>query len=115
MSLESEFLKTGRTLRALGWHGQLEEAKTPEAVLGVARDYLAQISPEEVAELPIECRPVRIVDADDLAIYAVTLARRAARDDSPDLVNKLSTFIADATVRMSQVLAQAHSGRRKRS
>src|SRR5438270_11156759 len=109
MSLDSESLKSGRTLRAIGWHGQLEEAGPPEAVLSVARDYLAQVSPEEVAELPLDCRPSRIVDADDLASYAVTLARRAANEDI-DLVHKLSTFFTDAAVRMSQVLAAAHSG-----
>ena len=113
MSLDSQFLKSGRTLRALGWQGQLDQAATPEAVLAVARDFLAQVSPEEIAELPVDCRPGRLVDGDDIAIYAVTLARHAAEDDSHDLLHKLSTFFADANLRMSQVLAQAQSGRRK--
>ena len=113
MSLDSESLKFGRTIRSLGWQGQLEQADTPEAVLNVARDYLAQISPEEVGELPEDCRPARMVDAEDLAIYAVTLARRASGDEPGDLLHKLSTFFADASARISQVLANAHSGRRK--
>ena len=113
MQLDSDTLKNGRTLRALGWHGQLAHATNPEAVLSVARDYLAQVSPEEVAQLPEECRPVRLVDDGDLAAYAVTLARHLPINESNELLQKLSVFFTDATVRMSEVLAQATAGRRR--
>lgn len=94
-----------RKLRALGWHGQLDQAERPEAVLNVARDYLAQISPEEVAQLPEDCRPARLVDAEDVAAYAFELARHQASSGGPEVLNKLAAFFADASMRVSQLLA----------
>jgi hypothetical protein len=105
MSIQEQKYYPELKLRALGWQGQLEHADRPEAVLSLARDYFAQISPEEVAQLPEDCRPVRLVDADDVANYAFELARHQAAGDGPEVLQKLATFFADASIRLSQLLA----------
>ncbi|HXF77679.1 MAG TPA: hypothetical protein VN598_02365 [Usitatibacter sp.] len=104
MSLSETSPATGRKLRSVGWQGQLDKADRPEAVLVVARDYLAQVSPEEIAQLPEDCRPTRLVDADDVATYAFDLARRQSSPDSSDVLHKLAAFFADASNRLSQLL-----------
>src|SRR5262249_39113491 len=88
MSLHESHQKSELKLRALGWQGQLDQADRPDAVLAVARDYLAQVSPEEVALLPEECRPMRLVDADDVANYAFELARNQVSVDAPEVLHK---------------------------
>ncbi len=96
-----------RRLRAIGWQGQLDHATRPEEVLAVARDYLAQVSPEEIAQLPEDCRPGRLVDADDVSDYAFELGRRQSAPDTPDLLHKLAAFFADASTRISQILSES--------
>ena len=106
MSLLEQRHHPERRLRSLGWQGQLDHATRPEAVLAVARDYLAQVSPEEIAQLPEDCRPQRLVDADDVATYALELARRQASPDAPEILNKLAAFFSDASTRLSHILAE---------
>ena len=106
MSLHEQAQHPERRLRSLGWQGQLDQANRPEAVLTVARDYLAQVSPEEVAQLPEDCRPQRLVDSDDVAAYALELARRQASPDAPEVLHKLAAFFSDASTRLSQILAE---------
>lgn len=91
-------------LRSIGWQGQLDQADRPEAVLAVARDYLAQVSPEEIAQLPVDCRPQRLVDPEDVAGYAFQLGRRQSAPDASEVLHKLAAFFADASNRLSQVL-----------
>ena len=106
MSLQDQRQHAERKLRSLGWQGQLDQADRPEAVLAIARDYLAQVSPEEVAQLPEDCRPGRLVDADDVATYAFELARRQSSADAPEVLHKLAAFFSDASKRLSQILAE---------
>ncbi|HEX4780765.1 MAG TPA: hypothetical protein VH301_08440 [Usitatibacter sp.] len=107
MSISETPRQPERKLRSLGWQGQLDQATRPEAVLAVARDYLAQISPEEVAQLPEDCRPGRLVDAEDVADYAFELGRRQSSPDAPEIMHKLSAFFGDASNRLSQILAES--------
>lgn len=106
MSLLEQRQHPERRLRSLGWQGQLDHATRPEAVLAVARDYLAQVSPEEIAQLPEDCRPQRLVDADDVATYALELAHRQASPNTPEVLHKLAAFFSDASTRLSQILAE---------
>jgi len=107
MSLSGTPRQPERRLRSLGWQGQLEQATRPEAVLAVARDYLAQVSPEEVAQLPEDCRPGRLVDSADVADYAFELARRQTSPEAGEVLHKLATFFADASMRLSKILAES--------
>src|SRR5690349_8602760 len=107
MSPDQQSLYSERKLRSLGWQGQLDQADRPEAVVAVARDYLAQVSPEEIGQLPEDCRPMRLVDADDVAAYAFQLARAQNSPDAPEILHKLAAFFSDASARVSRLLADS--------
>ena len=92
-----------RAAPGVGWQGRLDESGHPDEVVAVARDFLARISPEELSGLPVDCRPRKIVDADDLVDYAVTLVRRscASNTSSDVLLQHMATFFMDACSRLS--------------
>ncbi len=86
------------------WQERIEEAGTEPEVVAVTRDYLARLSQDEYAELPLELRPRKIVDADDIAAYALDLARHEADDpDEMDLVQRLAQLLSRASVRVSEI------------
>jgi hypothetical protein len=88
------------------WQERIEEAGTEPEVVAVARDYLARLSQDEYAELPIALRPRKIVDANDIAAYALDLARHEAEDpDEMNLVQRLAQLMSLATVRASELAA----------
>lgn len=91
------------------WEWRLEEACTPEAVVEVTRDFLALWSPEEIARLPEECRPAKLVDANDVTEYAFILVRRSCADDrmSDRELLRMATFFTRASLRLSQIQASA--------
>ena len=89
----------------MGWQGRLAAATSREDVVTVARDFLALVGPEEVARMPVDCRPVKLVDGEDVANYAVTLTRRSCDPDcfrDHDL-QRIAAFFGDALGRLSQL------------
>jgi len=97
------------SLAAVGWQGRLASANTRESVVDVARDFLAQVGPEEIARMPADCRPGKLVDDDDVANYAVTLARRSCDPDffSDHSLQRIAAFFGDALGRLSQLTPAA--------
>jgi hypothetical protein len=89
----------------MGWQGRLDDATSREDVVGVARDFLALVTPEEVARMPVDCRPGKLVDGEDVANYAVVLARRACDPDCFEDHNlqRIAAFFGDALARLSQL------------
>jgi len=93
-------------VKDLTWEERIEDAGTEPEVVAVARDYLARLSQDEYAELPIALRPRKIVDANDIAAYALDLARHEAEDpDEMNLVQRLAQLMSLATVRASELAA----------
>src|SRR4051812_19190081 len=62
------------------WQDELHAASTEAEVLHVARNFMAQFSPSEIAQLPEPCRPRRLVDGNDLTTYAFDLVRHRCDD-----------------------------------
>jgi hypothetical protein len=95
----------------LSWQDRLNAASSESEVLGVARDFIAQFSPQEIQLLPEVCRPRKFVDSDDIASYAFTLVRHNCESDERTslLVHKLVAFFANASTRLSQVLDRPHA------
>ena len=91
-------------MKDLTWQERIEDAGTEPEVVAVARDYLARLSQDEYAELPLELRPRKIVDANDIAAYALDLARHEAADpDEMNLVQRLAQLLSLASVRVSEI------------
>jgi hypothetical protein len=90
---------------SLSWQGRLNAAQAPDEVVAIARDFLARLSPEEYSGLPDDCRPRKLVDADDVVDYAVTLVRRSCEADrlADALVHQMAAFFTDASRRFSQL------------
>ena len=93
-------------LSSIGWHGLLNECVEPQDVVRTAKEYLAQWTPTEIAALPECCRPGKLVDGDDVADYAVLLAR-AQYDANDPMVDKLAVFMTSAALRLAQITARS--------
>jgi hypothetical protein len=56
------------------WHERVEAALTTEDVLANVQDFVAHLSPADMARLPEDCRPRSIHDASDVDYWSVRLA-----------------------------------------
>jgi hypothetical protein len=90
------------------WSELLSRAGCADEVLTTARDFLARFSPEEVAQLPQECRPAKLVDETDVTDYAFLLASDACTAiDAVGVHARLSAFFAAASARIGELSAAA--------
>ena len=93
------------------WQGRLNNATHQGEVVGIARDFVAQFDYAQVAGLPAECRPGKLVDANDVASYAFTLVQYCTGGDTEGavLVEKLAAFFSHASLRLARILSDAGS------
>ena len=89
------------------WQDQLESAVTESEIVSVARDFIAQFTPQEIEQLPAACRPGKFFEADDITAYAFSLMRHtcAVEDETAALVHRLAAFFSNASIRLSQIMA----------
>ena len=87
------------------WQGRLDRAHNEREVVEATREFIARITPAEIARLPDECRPHKLVDANDVAEYALSLGRAQHGDvkESRRSVAKLCAFLTAASTRLSQL------------
>ena len=57
------------------WLSQIENARSTRDLIGVLRDFLGSLTPEQMSELPPACRAEGISTAAEIQEWAVTLAR----------------------------------------
>jgi hypothetical protein len=57
---------------------RIAEAQTRDDVVSACNDYLASWQPERLARLPGHCRPKPMLAADDVTLFAATLALESA-------------------------------------
>ena len=99
---------------ASDWHLRLRGMHSSGEVVSLAREFIAQWTPTELADLPEMCRPHRLHDPDDLSLYAFILAREERK---PGPCNaRLSTFaefFAAVSTRLSEIAAIATEPRLK--
>ena len=93
------------------WRDLIALSSTEEDVVQVTREYLASWNPEELSRLPVECRPGRIRDGEDITRWAFELATEhcsegCAADAEPILV-KMLCFLTDAGRRIAQLNSAA--------
>jgi hypothetical protein len=106
-----QFPRRHNPLGVVTWHTQLESATDEHDVIVIARNFIAQFSPQEMNLLPTPCRPGKFFEAADVAGYAFALARHDCADDGETaaLVDKLAGFFSQASNRLSQILASANA------
>ena len=88
------------------WNLRLRGAHSNREVIALAREFIAQWTPAEIADLPESCRPWTMHGADDLAYYAFVLAKeeRKSATYNPRLAT-LAGFFAAASLRLSEIAA----------
>src|SRR2546423_8447790 len=87
------------------WNTRLNAAATIDAVLWVVRDYLSQLSPEQIDELPLDCRPGRMASATEVSDYAFRLVTTECRSDATTAlgVASIASFFASAAQRLAHI------------
>ena len=92
---------------ALSWQDRLDNATSEGDVVVVARDFIAQFSPQEIDVLPEVARPGKFFDSNDITAYAFLLVRRDCDDRAAPVVHKLAGFFSRASIRLSQIMARS--------
>ena len=91
------------------WRAFLAIAPTEEDVIRVTREYVATWGPEQIAQLPAECRPGKIRDGEDIGRWAYDLARAHCSlrftGEEDQLLASLLAFIGHASARIAEVKA----------
>ena len=87
------------------WRGLLEGARSEHEVVSIARDFAASFAPVELDAMPIELRPRKLSDAEDVADYAFELIRFRLQhgEGTPPIVARFADFHAQASIRTSQI------------
>jgi hypothetical protein len=91
----------------LTWAQRLESAETPEEVVSIAREFIAQFTPYEIHALPAPCKPpAKFVDEADIGAYAYALVRHECEDNAEhaQLVHKMAAFFSTAAKRIAELL-----------
>ena len=80
------------------WQDRLDAAATAQEVVDVARDFVATITPEETQQLPVDCRPPKLVDGHDISEFAYTLVRKSCADEylADEQLFRIATFFTRA-------------------
>lgn len=92
-------------MSAVTWQQLLANAVTPEEIVTIARDFIANVDHVELARLPPECRPGKMFVSLDIHSYAYELIRHlcAKHDGGAGTVQQLLVFFSQAAVRLSQI------------
>jgi hypothetical protein len=95
------------------WQDRLDSASTGPAVVGIAQDFAAQFSDEEIAQLPIACRPWKFLDATEITAYSFAVVRCNRQGDAKTAarIHKLATFSASASIRIWQLTGHTRAGK----
>lgn len=93
-----------RTTTSVGWGERVDLCDTDDEVIQVTRDFLARLEPWEVSLLPVPCKPPKLFTARDVSEYAFEVVSwERDHADRSLLVTKMATFLARASVRLSQI------------
>ena len=96
------------------WFSQLDRAKSIAETVAVARDFIATLSPEDLALLPEACRPGRLRDETDIEALHATLveAYRTSRSSGRELevLERLTSFTVRASIRLAELGEPSPSG-----
>jgi len=100
-------------MTSITWERRVDGARSVDEVIAIAREFLARLDPDEINALPRKCRPpAKIVDGDDIGMYAYDLVRYECEDgDSAELVHRLARFFSQASMQVGRALAHERAAR----
>ena len=91
----------------MSWNKEIRAARNWQELLALARDFVAKLTPDEVATLPPNCREIRIKGNDDIYFWHERLAEeffaRASRGDPTRAHRDLLDFFTMAAERASEI------------
>lgn len=89
------------------WHDRIDDIEDQDDLLALARDYLASWSPEALAMIPEQARPLQVKGTDDLAYWHQRLVdcycTGAAKGRESELVRDMLQFFAFALQRAAEL------------
>jgi hypothetical protein len=85
------------------WHSRVETVTTVEGVVSLMRDYVASLTPEQLAQLPERCRPIRVKAEDDLEYWTFRLSSISAGRTDSGFVQDLFMHFLHASLRITQI------------
>ena len=89
------------------WAALLNRARSEADVVRVVREFVAQLTPQELAALPEALRPGRFRDAQDIADFAVAVKMHYLSPhevgEEPGLEARIAAFFAGAAHRAAQL------------
>ncbi len=98
----------------IAWYHLLEDANSTLEVVAVARDYLASWSPQDIARLPLACRPGKLRDESDIGVLhdALIDEYRTSQASGEELarLQELTSFMVRATLRLAELSNAAAPG-----
>lgn len=96
-------------MTAVTWQQLLKIATTPDEVIAASRDFIANIDHTQLARLPEQCKPGKLLDTHDVAAYAYELVRHHCSDETDpevaETVRTLADFFSQAVGRLSVLAA----------
>jgi hypothetical protein len=104
------------SLSLSSWLERVREARTPEDIVNVVRRFMFCVPPEDVDNLPSECRDISIQDPASLSQWAVTFRQAELTSGQNlidrDLLERLSALLSAASARLTTVatLGRTRSG-----
>ena len=88
---------------SLSWARKVEEAPTAEMVIDLVRDYVATRERGDMERLPKECAAPQRYGREEIADFAYRLAAYHGHDETSRLVQRLSSVISRAAVRLAEL------------
>lgn len=89
------------------WFGQIDRAQSIGETLSVARDFFASMTPKEIGQLPLVCRPGRLRDEQDIeALHASlveTYRESRATGAELDTLQRMTSFVVRLSIRLSEL------------
>ena len=94
------------------WLGHLADTQAPDEVVTVAKHFLSEWSPHELARLPREFRPPPISSSGDIGEYAFVLVRYQVLHEPDDHMLRMTAFFSAAQQRLAELMIE---GQRRRA
>jgi hypothetical protein len=86
---------------------KLRTATSEADVVDLVRDYMGEWLPEEIAQLPLDCRPGKLRDSEDLNDLALNLARACVSFEvEPEqlrAIEEMDAFVGQAVRRIAEI------------